>query len=170
MALLIPWCDRSGLRAASRTRGKEMFRRIKHPHIGRFGRRTALAAAGGLVAAVFLTGSTAVAVGAATASCTPGSGPNLAGRHLTSSDLSSYSSGLQCANLTGADLSGLSLVQVDFTGAVMRDANLQGADLGQATLDQADLSGANLSYAQMIQTSAPYAKLVGSDLSHADFT
>ena len=57
-----------------------MFRRIKHPHIGRFGRRTALAAVGGLVAAVFLTASTATAASAATASCTPGSGPNLACR------------------------------------------------------------------------------------------
>ena len=147
-----------------------MFRRIKHPHIGRFGRRTALAAVGGLVAAVFLTAGTATAAPAATASCTPGSGPNLAGRHLTSSDLSSYSSGLQCANLTGADLSGLSLAQVDFTGAVMHDANLQGADLSQATFDQADLSGANLSNAQMIQASARYAKLVGADLAHANFT
>lgn len=147
-----------------------MFRQIKHPHTGRFGRRTALAAAGGLVAAVCLTASTAAAAGATAASCTPGSGPDLAGRHLTSSDLSSYSSGLQCANLTGADLSGLSLAQVDFTGAVMRDANLQGADLSQATLDQADLSGANLSNAQMIQASARYAKLVAADLAHADFT
>lgn len=149
-----------------------MFRQIqiKHPHIGRFGRRTALATAGGLVAAVFLTASTAAAMGATTASCTPGSGPDLAGRHLTSSDLSSYSSGLQCANLTGADLSGLSLAQVDFTGAVMRDANLQHADLSQATLNQADLSGANLSNAQMIQVSARYAKLVGAELAHADFT
>jgi Pentapeptide repeats (8 copies) len=56
-------------------------------------------------------------MGATAASCTPGSGPDLAGRHLTSSDLSSYSSGLQCANLTGADLSGLSLAQVNFAGA-----------------------------------------------------
>lgn len=147
-----------------------MFRRVKHPHTGRFGRRTALAAAGGLVAAVFLAASTAVAAGATTASCRPGSGPDLAGRHLTSSDLSNYSSGLQCANLTGADLSGLSLTQVDFTGAVMRDANLQSADLGQATLDRADLSGANLSNAQLIQTSARDAKLVGADLAHVDFT
>jgi uncharacterized protein YjbI with pentapeptide repeats len=147
-----------------------MFRQIKHPHIGRFRPRTALATVGGLVAAVFLTASTAGAVGVTTASCTPGSGPNLAGRHLTSSDLSSYSSGLQCANLTGADLSGLSLAQVDFTGAVMRDANLQHADLSQATLDQADLSGANLSNAQMIQVSAKDAKLVGAQLGHADFT
>jgi uncharacterized protein YjbI with pentapeptide repeats len=147
-----------------------MFRRIKHPHTGRFGRRRALAAVSGLVAAVFLTAGTAAAVGATTASCTPGSGPDLAGRHLTSGDLSSYSSGLQCANLTGADLSGLSLAQVDFTGAVMRDANLQGADLSQATLDQADLSGANLSNAQMVQASAQYAKLVGADLASADFT
>ena len=147
-----------------------MPRQIKPPYTGRFGRRAALAAVGGLVAALFLTASTAVAAGATTASCTPGSGPDLAGRQLTSSDLSSYSSGLQCANLTGADLSGLSLIQVDFTGAVMRNANLQHADLSQATLDQADLSGANLSNAQMTQVSARSAKLVGAQLAHADFT
>jgi uncharacterized protein YjbI with pentapeptide repeats len=147
-----------------------MFRQIKQPHVGRFRRRAALATVGGMVAAVFLTASTATAMGAATASCTPGSGPDLAGRHLTGSDLSSDSSGLRCANLTGADLSGLSLVQVDFTGAVMRDANLQHADFSQATLDQADLSGANLSNAQMIQVSARHAKLVGAKLAHADFT
>jgi uncharacterized protein YjbI with pentapeptide repeats len=147
-----------------------MFRQIKHPRMGRSGRRAALATVGGLVAAVFLTAGTATAAGAATASCAPGSGPNLAGRHLTSSDLSKYSSGLQCANLTGADLSGLSLAQVDFTGAVMRDANLQHADLTQATLDQADLSGANLSNAQMTQVSAKDAKLVGAQLGHVDLT
>jgi hypothetical protein len=147
-----------------------MFRQIKHPHIGRFRRRTALAIVGGLVAVVLLTAGTAAAMGATTASCTPGSGLNLAGKHLTSSDLPSDSSGLQCANLTGADLSGLSLVQVDFTGAVMRNANLQHADLSQATLDLADLSGANLSNAQMSQVSARHAKLVGAKLANADLT
>jgi uncharacterized protein YjbI with pentapeptide repeats len=147
-----------------------MFRHIKHPRIGRFSRRTALATVGGLLAAVFLTASTAAATGATTTSCTPGSGPNLAGRHLTSSDVSDQSTALRCANLTGADLSGLSLIQVDFTGAVLRDANLQHADLGQATLDQADLSGANLSNAQMGQVSAKNAKLVGAKLANADLT
>ena len=149
-----------------------MFRQVKHPRVGRFRRGTALAAAGGLVAAVLLTAGTAAATGAAAASCTPGSGPDLAGRHLTSSDLSRYSSssGLKCANLTGADLSGLSLAQVDFTGAVLRGANLQHADLSQATLDQADLSGADLSDARMIQVSAKDAKLAGAKLGHADLT
>jgi uncharacterized protein YjbI with pentapeptide repeats len=147
-----------------------MFKQIKHPRIGRFRRRTALATVGGLLAAVFLTASTSTAMGATAASCTPGSGPNLAGKHLTSSDVSDQSTALRCANLTGADLSGLSLIQVDFTGAVMRDANLQHADLGQATLDQADLSGANLSNAQMGQVSAKDAKLVGAKLDNADLT
>jgi uncharacterized protein YjbI with pentapeptide repeats len=147
-----------------------MLRQIKHPRIGRFRRRTALATVGALVAAVFLTASSAAATGATSANCTPGSGPNLAGRHLTSDDLSSYSSGLQCANLTGADLSGLSLAQVDFTGAIMRNASLQHADLTQATLDRADLTGADLSNAQMIQVSARYAKLVGAKLANADLT
>jgi hypothetical protein len=72
--------------------------------------------------------------------------------------------------LAGADLSILSLGQVDFTDAIMRDADLQHADLTQATLDFADLSGANLTDATMIQVEAKQANMTGADLSGVDLT
>lgn len=135
------------------------------------GRRARLAIAvglGGSAALVVIAGSAAVAAGP---SCQPGSGKQLAGRHLTASDLSSFQPGdLRCANLAGADLSGLSLGQVDFTGAILRNADLQHADLTQATLDFADLTGANLTDATMIQAEAKQAKLTGANLSGVDLT
>jgi hypothetical protein len=137
----------------------------------RIGRRTRLALAiifGGLAASVTIAG-TAAAVAAG--GCQPGSGPQLAGRHLTSADLSTYQTGgLRCANLAGADLSGLSLIQIDFTGAILRNANLQHADLTQAVLDNTDLSGANLTDATMGQVSAMHAKMVGANLSGVDLS
>ncbi len=138
---------------------------------GRIGRRARLALAitfGGLAASMTIAGSAAAV---AAGGCQPGSGPALAGRHLTSGDLSNYQTGgFRCANLTGADLSGLSLIQVDFTGAILRNANLQHADLTQATLDNADLSGANLTDATMGQVSATHAKMVGANLSGVDLS
>jgi Pentapeptide repeats (8 copies) len=120
--------------------------------------------------AVVMMGLTAGAAAVAD-SCQPGSGPNLAGKQLTNSTLSRYDpSGLRCSNLTGADLSGLSLVQFDFTGANLSKANLQHADLSQAMLIDADLSGANLTDATMIQVTANDAKLVGANLSGVDLT
>jgi hypothetical protein len=126
------------------------------------------ALAGGSV----LLGTAGAAVGATAASgCRPGSGRDLAGQHLTSSEVSGFAPGaLRCADLAGADLSGLSLAQVDLTGALLRDANLQHADLTQATLSRADLSGANLSGATMIQVTAHGTRLVGADLAGVDFT
>jgi len=141
-----------------------------------------------------IAAAAAAGVAAASASavagqhCRPGSGPHLAGRHLTAAKIARYGHDLTCANLRGADLSGLSLVQIDFTGANMRSANLQDANLTQATLSHADLSGANLSratmiqvtaqdtaftdadlsYAKMGQAEAPGAQFHGADLSHAD--
>lgn len=104
----------------------------------------------------------------ADASCQPGSGPHLAGKTLTSSDVSNYSPGhLRCADLSGADMSGLSLIQVDLTGAILRNANLQNTDLTQATLDGADLSHANLSNAKLDQASAHNANFGGANLTSA---
>jgi len=123
---------------------------------------------GGAAALVAISGSAATIAGP---SCQPGSGKQLAGRHLSSSDISGFQPGdLRCANLAGADLSGLSLGQVDFTGAILRNADLQHADLTQATLDFADLSGANLTDATMIQAEAKQAKLAGANLSGVDLT
>ncbi len=77
-----------------------------------------MAAAIGSVAV--MTGITGGAASVAADNCAPGSGPNFAGKHLTSGNISAQQN-LQCANLTGADLSGLSLIQVDFTGAVSQE-------------------------------------------------
>lgn len=133
------------------------------------GRRAQLAIAvglGGSAALVAITGSAAVAAGPG---CQPGSGKQLAGQQLSASDISSFQPGdLRCANLTGADLSGLSLLQVDFTGAILRGANLQNANLTQVVINFADLSGADLANANMTQVSARNAKFTGANLSGAD--
>ncbi len=122
---------------------------------------------GGALATVGIVGASAALTGP---SCQPGSGKNLAGAHLSASQISGYSDNLRCANLAGADLEGLSLAQIDFTGAIMHNANLQHADLTQATLSYADLSGANLTDATMIQVTAQHAKMVGANLSGVDLT
>lgn len=145
--------------------------RTLNVNLRNIGRRTRLVIAvgfGGVVALASITGSAAAVAGA---SCQPGSGRQLAGHHLTSSDVSSFQPGdLRCANLADADLSGLSLGQVDFTGAILRNADLQHADLTQATLNFADLAGANLTGATMIQVEAKQAKMTGADLSGVDLT
>jgi hypothetical protein len=137
-------------------------------NIGRRARLTMAVGLGGAAALIAVTGAAAAIAGPG---CQPGSGKQLVGQHLTASDISSYQPGdLRCANLAGADLSGLSLAQVDFTGAILRNADLQHADLTQATLDFADLSGANLTDATMIQTEAKQAKMTGADLSGVNLT
>jgi len=134
-------------------------------NIGRRARLTVAVGLGGAAALVAITGSVAAV---AAPGCQPGSGPKLAGRHLTASDVSSYQPGaLRCANLAGADLSGLSMEQIDLTGAILRDANIQNANLTQATLDFADLSGADLAHANMTQVTAKHAKFTNADLSGA---
>ena len=121
------------------------------------------------VASIGAVTSIAGAAAAVTAGgCQPGSGKNLAGQHISDSQISA--GGLRCANLAGADLSGLSLIQVDLTGANLKNANLQKTDLTQATLTGANLSGANLTDAQLGQVSASDAQFVGANLSGADFT
>jgi uncharacterized protein YjbI with pentapeptide repeats len=155
----------------------------------RWGRRAA-GVVGGLLLALCVSPAPAVAAprSAAPAPCTPGSGRKLAGKHVTPPRLARGS--LQCADLTGANLSGLDLVQADLTsvlapnanfsgaglgqadltGAVLRGANLQNADLTQATLTGADLSGADLTNAHLIQLEAAGVNLSNAELSGADFT
>lgn len=126
---------------------------------------------------------------AAPAGCTPGSGRNFAGKRVTATEVSAQLD-LSCANLSGADLRGISLIQVQMqgvlatnanftgddlgqatlTGAVLRGANLSGADLTQATLTGADLSGADLSHARLGQAEASHANFSGANLSNADLT
>ena len=84
------------------------------------------------------------------------------------------------ANLSGADLSGADLRDVDisgwtFTGTNLRDADLSGAnlfgaefedaDLGGADLTAADLRGADLSGANLTDASLRDANLSGANLA-----
>lgn len=126
---------------------------------------TALVATGaGGAAAV-----TPPASGSVAPSCAPGSGPNLAGKHVDAAALAGIRS-LACADLTGADLSGLDLTQRDLSGAVATHADLAGAHLGQADLTGANLSGATLTGADLTQATLTGADLSGALASGADFT
>ena len=132
-------------------------------------RRIAVCAVATVAVATVLAALTAAlpatASAAQAAACQPGSGPDLAGKTLTSNEISGYSNGLGCADLASANLSGLDLEQLDFTNANLRGANLQNADLTQATLDGANLTGADLAGATLDQASAH-----GTDFSHADMS
>jgi len=98
---------------------------------------------------------------AADVQCAPGSGPQFAGADLRSSG-SELPHELRCANLGGARLDGVDLIQKDLSGAVLLNASLRGADLTQAALQGADLQGADLTGAQLGQ-----ADLTGANLSSA---
>ncbi|MCA9605055.1 MAG: DUF2169 domain-containing protein [Myxococcales bacterium] len=78
-------------------------------------------------------------------------------------------------DLTGADLSKLTLEKVDFTRALMesvqlRRANLAGAVLEGVVLAHADLTEANLAGANLRGANLGGAKLVGANLAGADLT
>jgi Pentapeptide repeats (8 copies) len=122
-----------------------------------------------LAAVALTTGAwTAAAARTADASCQPGSGPHLAGKTLTSSQVSGYAPGhLRCADLTGANLSGLSLIQADLAGAILRGASLQHTDLTQATLSGADFSHTDLSNATLDQATARGTNFTDADLTGA---
>jgi Pentapeptide repeats (8 copies) len=139
-------------------------------NISALSRRARLAIALAAGGAVTVAGLAAASAALTAPSCQPGSGPKLAGSHPTASQISGYNDDMRCANLTGADLEGLSLAQIDLTGAIMRNANLQHADLTQATISYADLSGANLTDASLLQATAQHTKLVGANLSGVDLT
>src|ERR1700683_1081451 len=141
---------------------------------GRLMRRGQLAgalAAGaiGFTALLSLTAAgTASAAPAAT--CSQGSGPHLAGQKITAAKLAPYlgTSGLECADLAGSNLSGLTLVQFDLTGANLRKANLSNANLIQATMNGADLAGADLKSAKLGQADLTGANFSGAELQSAN--
>lgn len=134
----------------------------------RFGRLMAALAVGVLPILIVAT----AAGTAAAAGCRPGSGPRLAGQRITAAEVARYrgTSDLQCADLARANLSGLSLVQLDLTRANLRHANLNHTDLGQATLTGTAMQGANLRSADLIQATMNRVNLVGADLRKAKLT
>ena len=81
----------------------------------------------------------------------------------------SFSLNLECAGLSGADLSGARLHGATLSGANFCDADLSGADLSKAFLWDADLehatlSGADLSCAMLTGANLSGAHLTGADL------
>lgn len=150
--------------------------------------RAALVLAG-LVAAGVATLGGSGAGAAPGPGCTPGSGPNYAGKHVDAAMLQGATS-LRCANFRGDDLSGLDLTQAnlqgidatganlrnarldqaDLTGAKLVDADLRGASLIQATLTDADLTGAKLNGDKLGQAEAGGVTLKNADLSDADLS
>ena len=99
-------------------------------------------------------------------SCQPGSGTNLAGRHLDAAALDQVKS-LQCADLSGADLSGVDLTQKDLSGVKAEKASFRNARLIQADLPGADLKGADFSGADLTQATLTGADLTGANLAGA---
>jgi uncharacterized protein YjbI with pentapeptide repeats len=65
--------------------------------------------------------------------------------------------------LSGANLAGLDLSELDFAGTKLREANLQGADLRAANLSAVDLTGSNL-----VDANLRGATLEAADLSKAN--
>lgn len=121
------------------------------------------------VLALSVSGSAASA--AVAAGCRPGSGVHLAGQRPTDTEIQNYSLNgqLRCADLEGADLSGLSFIQADLTGANLRKANLSKTDFGQATLSHAQLQGAKGRAVDFIQATMIGANLSGANLRGAKF-
>lgn len=79
------------------------------------------------------------------------------------------------ADLSGADLRGKVLDEVDWQGtiltrAVLAGASLLGADLRQAQAELVDLSGAKLSGARCSELNAPRSQLVDADLRRIDLS
>ena len=149
-----------------------MLAALDRGHMARFGRLIAALAAGALPVLIVATaaGTAAAADSAAAAGCKPGSGPHLAGRRITASEVARYqgTSGLQCADLARANLSGLRLIQFDLTKANLRHANLSHANLTQATLTGAAMQGANLRSADLTQATMDHVNLAGADLRKAN--
>lgn len=120
-----------------------------------------------LIAAILvLLGSVIPAAQAAAGPCRPGQGADLRGRDFTRGARLPYS--LRCADLTGAKLRGVELLQKDLTGAILRGTDLRQANLTQATLKYADLREANLREADLGQMHADHADLRGAILVDAE--
>lgn len=127
-------------------------------------RSTALAVLGMVCAALLVSLSPATA--RAAGPCRPGQGMNLRGKDFTQGAPLPYD--LRCADLTGAKLDGVRLVQKMMEGAILRKASLREADLTQARLEYADLRGADLREADLGQMQADHADLRGAILIDAD--
>ena len=87
-------------------------------------------------------------------------GAKLSGLDLREKNLSSDVS-FEEADLSNADLSGVSIYMANFEGANLSNANLEGANLSEANLSRADLSGANLEGTDLSEANLDGTKLAG---------
>ena len=132
---------------------------------------TLMAAVLGLAAAgLLLFGSSYKATAATTVSC-PEVRQQLAGLHASTAE--ELPDDLRCADLQGADFTGLDLVQRDFSGADLRGARFDRADLSQADFVGAALRGASFRDADLVQATvtdadARGASFRGAKLGQAD--
>jgi len=83
------------------------------------------------------------------------SGVDLSGKRLKEVDL-------ERADLSGADLSDTNLSEANLKGADLSGANLRGADLSEADLYKADLTGADLTGADLSEASTDSADFTGA--------
>lgn len=77
---------------------------------------------------------------------------------------------LRYADLTDASLVDTNLSQADLTGAKLGGAKFEGADLTQATLNDVTAVGTSFKKARLIQATIHAATLTDADLSGADLT
>ncbi len=73
-------------------------------------------------------------------------------------------------DLSGADLSGITLKSTDVNAANLSGADLSAANLSNTDVDGANLSGANLSGANLTGTDLSGANLTGANLNGANVT
>jgi hypothetical protein len=78
--------------------------------------------------------------------------------------------GGNCANLSGANLSGVNLSGANLRGVYLSDANLRGVYLSDANLSGVNLSGANLSGVNLSDANLRGANLRGVYLSDANLS
>jgi uncharacterized protein YjbI with pentapeptide repeats len=74
------------------------------------------------------------------------------------------------ADLSGANLDGVTLIDTDLSGALMRGASLKNADLSACKLVHTDFSDANLQGAKLVKARLLLADFTGADLQRADLS
>jgi uncharacterized protein YjbI with pentapeptide repeats len=131
-----------------------------------------VAALGLAAAGLLLFGSSYQATAATVVDC-PGVRQQLAGLHASTAE--ELPDDLRCADLQGADFTGLDLIQRDFSGADLRRARFDRAELGQADFVGADLRGASFRGADLVQgtvadADARGASFRGAELGQADLS
>lgn len=130
----------------------------------------AISAALVLVGCAVDSASTVTTTTSLSAPCTPAPDAVCRGANLSGADLSGRSLvgiDLRNADLSGVNLSGADLTQAVLIGANLSSATLDGTVLARATVDDADFSGASMRGAVLSNASLRGARFSGVDTSLA---